>query len=125
MFRGTFRRCRNISYLYRATTGRPKQLRRTFALDDWFSERGLGDRTADAAERNHSIHLGLDNAGAVFEDARLFVLRFGGEPPAERLVTIRERLRADGTPRPCTARTPPGWRHTDPGGVTGACGLTS
>jgi hypothetical protein len=33
----------------------------------------------------------------VFEDARLLVLRFDGEPPAEPLVTIRERLHADGT----------------------------
>jgi hypothetical protein len=85
-------------------------IRRGQARDAWFAERGLGDRQADAGERNRLTRLGLDRAGAVFEDARL-LLRFGEHDPTE-VVTIRESLRADGTPRPYSARTPPGWRTT-------------
>jgi hypothetical protein len=61
----------------------------------------------------------LDAVDARFEDPRLLLTLdyIPGESQRPPELVTRERLRADGTRRPYSARTPPGWRHDNEGDV--------
>jgi hypothetical protein len=87
--------------------------RRTRAREEWFESVGLGDRRAHAGERLHAVLLGLDSVGARFEDPRLLLRDYiPDEGDSSMELLTREPLGADGTARPYSARTPPGWRPT-------------
>jgi hypothetical protein len=89
--------------------GAAEQLRRSAQRDAWFDNLGLGDRLAHASERHRLTLLGLDRIGAVYEAPRL-LLRGDHHPEPGEVVT-HERLTADGTRRPVSSSTPPGWAH--------------